>query len=350
LTATTDAGGVARFESLLEGAYIVSVDRALSAAERAALPDTDRDVSIFAGAGRVTVSPPTPSTTVELVASRRGSLVLSEISHSSRGGVPGGTSSAQYVEFFNASDTTIYMDGMLYFQTSLNLHRAVLDQYDCDVHNAVQRLDPEAVWALLIARFPGSGRDFPVAPGSAVLLANDATDHRLIHPDLQDLRGAHFEFIGGPADPDNPGAANMIQFRSAAPAGTNITAGTLVGIALPIARDTNDLEKAFIFNTSSQSGALSRVFRLPASSILDLGAFAVTPQLEQLLSGETCEPFTHPVFDRAPARLVSNDIAPIARKSLGFTETGIEILQRTRTSERDFAYTSSPLRRSLRRQ
>jgi hypothetical protein len=128
--AITDATGLARFEALLEGTYTVSADRPLTQVERAALPDGDRDVSVFAGARRLAVVPPTPSATVELVASRRGSLVVSEGFFSTSAGT-GGFGNAQYIEFFNASDTAIYLDGKLYFQTALNLHRMVLDQYDC---------------------------------------------------------------------------------------------------------------------------------------------------------------------------------------------------------------------------
>jgi hypothetical protein len=277
-------------------------------------------------------------------------LVLSEIFFSTRGGVPGGTSSAQYVEFYNASDTTVYLDGMLYFQTSLNMHTMVLEQYQCDLINVEQRLDAEAIWALYVARFPGAGRTHGVDPGRAVVVAVDATDHSLVHPDLQDLRGARFEFIGDPADPDNPGASNMIPFRSGTAAGTNMTSNTIVGVALPIAQDSTQLERSFIVNTSSSSGQLSRVFRIPRSAVLDLGAFTLTPDRDVLVAGTTCEPFTNAVFDRAPAPLVSSlVVTAIARKSLGSAASGIEILQRTRTSERDFEY-ASPLRRSLNKQ
>jgi hypothetical protein len=155
-----------------------------------------------------------------------------------------------------------------------------------------------------------------------------------------------------PSDPDNPGAANLIHFRTTGvPSGANFINSTLLGIALPVASDTNDLERAVLVNTSSSGGELSRAWRVPREAILDVGAFVPTPDREELLPGVLCEPFINPVFDRSPAPLQSGlIIKAISRKSLGFTESGIEILQRTRTSERDFDYASSPLLRSLRRQ
>lgn len=57
-----------------------------------------------------------------------------------------------------------------------------------------------------------------------------------------------------------------------------------------------------------------------------------------------------PAFDRAPAPLVNTrrSIA-ISRKTLTRSTEGREILQRTRTSARDFEY-AAPLRRSLKKQ
>ena len=351
-TVATDGSGVARFPSLLEGVYVVSAERPLTPDERERLPAADREVTVLASARRVTVAPPTASTTIELVAARRGSLVLSEVFFSTRGGaMSAGTSSAQYVEFFNAADSAIYLDGMLIFQTALNLHRMVLDAYVCDTHNAAERLDPEGIWALSIWRFPGTGTTHRVDPGKAVVVAVDATDHRVVDGDLQDLRGAEFEFIGDPADPDNPGAVNMIPLRKGGTsAGHNLTANIIIGVALPIAVDTTQLEATSLVNTSSADGGAFRSWRIPRSAILDLGAFSLTPDRDALVAGENCEPFTNPAFDRSPAPLVSSlVVTAIARRSLGFTEGGVEILQRTRTSERDFEY-ASPLRRSLRRQ
>ena len=63
--------------------------------------------------------------------------------------------------------------------------------------------------------------------------------------------------------------------------------------------------------------------------------------------GRYCHPFLSPVFERNVAQIGDYNLRKaIRRKSLGFTATGIELLQRTHTSSRDLEY-AEPLRRSL---
>jgi hypothetical protein len=250
---------------------------------------------------------------------------------------------------YNSSDTTIFLDAILLFRTTLTLHRPPINPpYTCET-NAAFRLDPSGVWAHRIVRFPGSGRDYPLLRGTAVVVAVDAVDHREIHPDLQDLRAAQFEFIGGLTDPDNPGAADMVPVtaRTTGPGGA-VGANTIAGLALPFARDTAELERALIQSTGFED-QLFAVFRIPAVEILDLVSISRTPDREALL-GPNCEPFTHSGFDRGPAPLSSDLVfTAISRRSLGFGGNGDELLQRTRSSERDFE-AAPPLRRSLRKQ
>lgn len=75
-----DASSVARFDSLLEGRYAVSVARALTDEDLSRLEPSQREARFFAGGAQVNLVPPSPiSATVSLVASRRGSLVISEL-------------------------------------------------------------------------------------------------------------------------------------------------------------------------------------------------------------------------------------------------------------------------------
>lgn len=78
--ATTDATGTVKFDNLLDGSYTASVERVLTAAEVARLNPDDREASVFAGGSTTPVTPPNaPSSMFSLVATRRGSLVISEI-------------------------------------------------------------------------------------------------------------------------------------------------------------------------------------------------------------------------------------------------------------------------------
>jgi hypothetical protein len=117
---------------------------------------------------------------------------------------------SKYLEIANDSDEVYYLDGMLigkvfhWFQEPSQFgHNACSD-------TEPMRLDPRGVWSSSIFQFPGSGADYPIAPGEAVVVAVSATDHRSIHAaSMHDLSGAQFEFLlDGFAD--NPAAGNMI--------------------------------------------------------------------------------------------------------------------------------------------
>ena len=53
-------------------------------------------------------------------------------------------------------------------------------------------------------RFPGSGTDYPLAPGHAALVAKEAIDHSAISPWQPDLSHADFEWPVGVNNPDVP--------------------------------------------------------------------------------------------------------------------------------------------------
>lgn len=67
------------FTELLPGVYSISIVRMLSVAERAQLTPTHQEVDALGGALIVSVATPATSAEVAVVASRRGSLVISEI-------------------------------------------------------------------------------------------------------------------------------------------------------------------------------------------------------------------------------------------------------------------------------
>lgn len=98
----------------------------------------------------------------------------------------------QFIELYNSSDDTVYLDGMV-----------------------VCRMGSEGLRSVTyIFQFPGEplvGREYPVPPGTFVVLAQDAIDHTKIVPESIDLTGADWEFKNSLdyGDPDNPDVPNI---------------------------------------------------------------------------------------------------------------------------------------------
>jgi len=197
---TTDSLGQVRLGTILPGQFKVAAYRVLDLDEASA---TGGVVRAF-GDGLIGYVSRHAAVPMNLVVDNAGSLVFSE--WWSRGAE--GYINARYVELYNNSDTTVYLDGMLLGV----IWGAVVDIPDVPELSCAAteswRNDPLGVWSPGMHKFPGSGRDYPVAPGQAVTVATDAVDHSPVNPGLPDLSDADFEFEGS-ADVDNPDVPNM---------------------------------------------------------------------------------------------------------------------------------------------
>ena len=353
-TAVTEDDGTVRFDNLLEASYSASVERRLTADELSRLAPVDREASMFAGGGQVVLSPPTGrSVDVALVGARRGSIVISEI-FAFYGPPERGFDNyvyGSYLEVYNNSDTTAYLDGILYLVTPPTLHRSNPQSGTCDALPKNLRIDSSAVYTGVITAFPGSGRDFPIRPGEAKVVAMDAINHATAAPVFRqlDLSRADFEQFWTDGDVDNPFAANILRVYGSTAGvfgrgfGFMVNSGQAV-LLVPEARAR--ITEVTVPGWSAAGWGTFTAARVPSEYILDLVALdSAIPPIEG--AAGYCAPWTSPRYDRAPAML-SNFLVrqAISRRSLGRTAAGHEILQRTRNSARDFML-AEPLRRSL---
>lgn len=351
LVANTD--GVVEFRDLLEGLYEVTVARELSAAERNRLTTLDdRDINLLAGGSRIVVSPPTAATLqVSLTASRRGSLAISEM----YAWIPivGQTfyNYAHYIEVANLADTTVYLDGIMLVRTYPQQHAGTPESGYCS-NFATFRTDSTALWVSQIYRYPGAGREFPLRPGQFTVWAMDAINHGALIAGAPDLSRAQFEEIGGPADVDNPAAVKMVRLTKGSDVVTHgypMVDSRITALVLPIARDTLGLERRLVSPSSNVP-----VWRIPREAVLDVAALSSTVENYTGTGAyrggyRYCDPFIATAHDRALGQWYdSRANLAIRRRSLGSTASGVPILQRTRTSARDFEL-AEPLRRSLNR-
>jgi hypothetical protein len=327
---TAGGAGVVDLGVLKEGRYVVDARRVLSSQELTTVGAAGGAVG-FAGSAVIEVSPNAKSFTVTIPASRRKSLIFSEVSW--RDAYDGNQpyNDGGYFELYNNSDTTVYLDGVTIGFGFIWVEEGSIT---C-AQGAYMRNDPGGIWSIEDEMFPGKGHDYPLRPGQIVTVAQDAIDHNAIWPGMPDLTKADFEF-SGPADVDNPTVPNMIDrsYESFNPHGLPLNAGShTVFLALPVSLDT-------LPRVIDPAPGARRWWRFPAASILD--AFS-EKWVGVDVNHTPCPEMVNRAFSRGWGYFIGDDgvgsvdfkYSP-ARKVFSRTSDGRLILQHTRSSPDDF--------------
>jgi hypothetical protein len=230
--------------------------------------------------------------TVPLFGSRRRGLVISEWAFNQKGSY----TFSGFLELYNNGDTTAYLDGMVIgegFWASLDA-----PNFPCS-HYASFRNDPEGIWTREFARFPGTGRDYPVPPGTAVVVATDGIDHRPFIAGGLDLSRADFEFVGT-ADVDNPAVPNLEDLSlHTSPSGHGLSFWTNVVVPF-LARP---LDVAALVRRAPDGGKFSA--RIPRAAVVDV----FTLGTYYLAGLPDCPPLVTPLVDRQESRVRGSDEA-----------------------------------------
>lgn len=338
---TTDSLGQVTFAGLLPGRYDITSLRLLSVDEGIRVAKADSmlaGISALGGGASIQVQPPAGTAGVEVVAGRRGSLLISEI-HDWRPHLTSGPtaqySHARYIEVYNNADTTVYLDGKILGHGLWYVWESELNESSLDRCTELEswRMDPDGVWSEKHLRFPGAGREYPLAPHEARVVATQAIDHREVHPELglPDLSMADFEVVGTGQDVDNPAVPNM-EHAGFRPSVDALGRGVVHVYYTPFIADNVDLES---LPTDKLPLRDPDYRRFPAATILDLITVYKDPATLDWDS-RVCDHLVSPVFDRQAAP-ISDGLAgdAIHRRVLGETPDGRAILQRTRTSAVD---------------
>ena len=116
----------------------------------------------------------------------------------------------QFLELYNASDSTRYLDGMLVMRVSGNSEGLG--------PGADEGADGDIDGVTYIFQFPGlpGGTEHALKPGQFMVLAVDAVNHKAQWASSVDLSKADWEFYNqfSPDDIDNPNVPNLINIRS----------------------------------------------------------------------------------------------------------------------------------------
>jgi hypothetical protein len=267
---------------------------------------------------------------VALRAQERGSLVISEFSYQfpAQRLLPSGSDYRlhSYIEVRNNADSTVFLDGRIlgdgftYIQDSPAWPCVATEPY---------RSEPAGIYAQFFQRFPGTGREYPLAPGQVALIAEQAIDHStLFHPELPDLRHADFQFEWeGRARPPGVAAMEAIWLRPQ-PHGTMFASLS----AVPFIAEPTEI------------ASLPRVQNLqgewvlfPAERILDVAAIWSRSYLVPMFA--LCTHSVHSRFDALPGVIAPSQDVDGSPHELSVHRRRIDgtgMLQRTRVSAADF--------------
>lgn len=116
----------------------------------------------------------------------------------------------QYFKLFNNTDHVIYADGISIVESQFLTTQKFV--YTPDIMGEAMSVD--AIYTI-----PGNGTDFPVQPGTEIIIADMAIDHRSINPNSIDMSHADFEWYDDSTDPkytdiDNPEVPNLDKWYS----------------------------------------------------------------------------------------------------------------------------------------
>ncbi len=275
---------------------------------------------------------------LELASDRAEGLVISELNPTDppitdTNGT--GYSAGHYVEIYNNSSQTRFLDGLLFGRAYFFGQRDF--SFNSCAASQSTREDPNGIFTLLVLQFPGSGADHPIGPGETRLIANVAIDHTPVHPWLFDLSGADFE-IHPVGAADNPSVPNMINVGTEPWRSTYLLAtGDTYFLSEPA--DVAALPTAFRDHTGRG------YVQLPADGIIDAVSF-VGLNLDSDREFPPCAPMINQRFDRYELAVLEFGLVGeveetnISYRRLGLrSEGGRTILQDTGTTAADFIMT-----------
>ncbi|MGD2216059.1 MAG: DUF4876 domain-containing protein [Gemmatimonadales bacterium] len=322
-TVLTDSAGEARFPDLIPGRYRLAGYRVLTDEEAAQLGSRRRAF----GDGLMLDISGARTKSLHLAPDRRGALLISELYGAAPLVAEVQWTYHHYLEVYNNSDTTVYPDGMI-LGWAFGRRFEYSNGYTC-LESAPFRNDPDGVWSMSFHQFPGSGAEYPLAPGQNAVVAIDAIDHSQIHPSFPDLTHADFELLG-PADVDNPAVPNMPD------------------IGLEYDRFGHGMTLwigwTFFLSQAVDIGAILHAqdewgrewVRFPGEALLDVLATEVNDALDEQ-NLPRCRESVHRNFDRLAGGFARiNDLEDSVQRLVSdYTPDGRAILQDTNTSAVD---------------
>jgi hypothetical protein len=363
----TNADGSLLLEAVPSGTYDITARKTFTRQEFLDFSGVsiEEEEIVFNGAlSAQSITTTSSSISLTLQAGRVGDLVIKQVYFAGSDRVEGALFRDQFVELYNNSNDTLFLDG-LYVMGVLGRSSTSVDEDtqadgQWNWQNSIgmpSDIDANAdfLYGKWIYQFPGTGEEYPVLPGQSVVVAQTAVNHKapftgnegepvtVINPDLTiDLSEADFEVYlaedgGRPleSDIDNPNVPNMVNIYAF---GRDFILDALGREAVVIFRSEQPVTSLPTYptpNTSEIRDNTRLYYQIPKSLIIDgvEGQPSPTNQVPKKLQTDIDASYTF-----VPAGSYSSEsvIRKVAR-----TFGDRVVLQDSNNSEQDF--TSLPI-------
>lgn len=246
-TTTTGTNGIAKI-TIPAGEYEITASKTLSATEAENLTGQNIEVSFNGNIPSITINSSQNTPSVMVIASGRiGNLIIKQVYYSGSNTRTAANFRDQFFEVHNNSNEIIYLDGYCFAQirgaASTSKANSVEKGYLTDggydwskaegLADQGEKANTDYIYAEEVIAFPGSGNQYPLAPGKSAIVAQNALNHKqplvvvengktktyeVTSPELTiDLHKAQFEAYyadyldtkGLATDIDNPQVPNM---------------------------------------------------------------------------------------------------------------------------------------------
>ena len=297
--ATTSDEGKAILQ-LLPGTYNIEVSKSLTKEQNNSLFGFDNEANFAASKQGVTISRETNFFSLKMSTSRMGDLVIKQIYYTGSNLQTAAKYFDSFFEVHNNSSDTIYLDGIYFAKlqgvqklSASNKGKKGYDaegKYDWKQAEGLEGLGEKAntdyVYAKTVIAFPGSGREYPLAPGKSKIVASSARNHKepipgqpVLNPELTvDLSRAHFEvylddsFVKtGTLDSDNPAVTNMVMLHKSG--GKDFLLDTMGREAYILFRDTKENYEAYkrvpMPTVTNVTATTAKYVQIPLDKIID---------------------------------------------------------------------------------
>ncbi len=263
-----------------------------------------------------------------------GSLLISEIYYC---GIASYYFRDQTYRFYNNGSEVVYLDGLCFAQLHPNIATANLPTWPDE--------DGEGnfVYSLMVWQFPGSGTEYPVAPGESVVVAQEPRDHRTNNPNSYDNSRSEYQTWTGNVSRKNDDVPNLTNIHYTGSWNSMQWLTSVFGAAFCIFKGEGvTVNKAYYEdpkNLQNEVEKTAKYAKIPADWILD--GVELIPNMNSLNMKRI------PGFVDAGATSVGATYIgkTVSRKVVSKRADGTPIYQDTNNSTEDFQINDSPMLR-----